>query len=81
MFYSGQSLRDGKDQSLSAKVRELWHNIPVYHMHGFVKFTYVHKLSFLGAFSLSDGTQANLSAKARPDKVNYLILRQKLMRG
>ncbi len=28
MFYSGQSLSDGKDQSLSAKVRELWHNIP-----------------------------------------------------
>ena len=28
MFYSGQSLSDGKDQSLLAKVRELWHNIP-----------------------------------------------------
>ena len=28
MFYSGQSLSDGKDQSLSANVRELWHNIP-----------------------------------------------------
>ncbi len=28
MFYSGQSLSNGKDQSLSAKVREFWHNIP-----------------------------------------------------
>ncbi len=28
IFYGGQSLSDGKDQSLSAKVMELWHNIP-----------------------------------------------------
>ncbi len=28
MFYRGQSLSDGKYQLLSAKVRELWHNIP-----------------------------------------------------
>ncbi len=30
MLISGQSLSNGKNQSLSAKVRELWHNIPEY---------------------------------------------------
>ncbi len=64
-IYSGQSLSDGKDRSLSAKV---WNSDTTF-LNCTVSHNYVHKLittqlsGFLGAFSLSDRNQANLSVK------------------
>ncbi len=70
-FYSGHSLSDGKDQLFSAKV---W-NFGTTFLNSLANIcmvTYslhIHVLintqlwDILGAFSLSDGIQANLSAK------------------
>ncbi len=36
IFYSGQSLSDEKDQRLSAKILNSWHNIVDYYMRDFL---------------------------------------------
>ncbi len=71
VYIRAQSLIDGKDQRLSAKV---WNSGTTFlnsylSFAGFFKLTYVHTLigtqlsGFVGAFSLGDGIQVNLSAK------------------